>query len=307
MKGNVFQQWLKEFCALVFTQAVQAFLLAVILILVVMAISESNTNGIGDKDPAGLLAIIALTSISKMEALIKKMFGLDSSLTDTSMNGGKGGLLGTYMALQMGKKVLDNVPKLASGVKTNISAGNKKKKAQLSFKKAQKQALERYDELYGNNNQQNENPQNTNQQNTNQQNNNFDSLKQKKDWHRTQDALDRAEEEYKKKMEDIKAEKRKGSRQITSSLLESTGAMLGAGTGAVYGAATGGDVLKSAMSGLGVGDAVGKGAVDLVYNAGETFNDAKKALEKTKGYSEKMKQYSADIARLQKNFDVADI
>ena len=150
MKGNVFQQWLKEFCALVFAQTVQAFILAIILVLVATCIEASvkGNDTVTGTEAAGFLAIIALTSISKMESLIKKMFGLGSSLTDTSMNGGKGGLLGTYMAMQMGKRVFDNVPKLFGGINDRVSAGRDAKKAKLNRAKAKYNALNRYNDMY---------------------------------------------------------------------------------------------------------------------------------------------------------------
>ena len=39
MKKDIFTVWLKEFCSLVFTQAVQAFLLAVIMTVIVATAS----------------------------------------------------------------------------------------------------------------------------------------------------------------------------------------------------------------------------------------------------------------------------
>ena len=61
MKGNVFQQWLKEFFALVFAQTFQAFILAIILILVATCIEASmkGNDTVSGTEAAGFLAIIA--------------------------------------------------------------------------------------------------------------------------------------------------------------------------------------------------------------------------------------------------------
>lgn len=133
MKGNVFQTWLKEFCALVFTQTIQAFLLAIILSLIVM-IYNGTSFGRADRTSAtGVLAIIALTSISKMEGLVKKIFGVESSITDASMKGGKPGLMGSIMALKMAKKALNNIPQMASGAKGVVTGIRDKRSARVNY------------------------------------------------------------------------------------------------------------------------------------------------------------------------------
>ena len=75
MKKDVFMVWLKEFCSLIFTQTVQAFLLAIIMSVVV---ATATNDTIEEQDVAvsatGIIAIIALSSISKVELLVKKIF-----------------------------------------------------------------------------------------------------------------------------------------------------------------------------------------------------------------------------------------
>ena len=73
MKKDIFMVWLKEFCSLIFTQTVQAFLLAIIMSVVVATASNGNIEDQGNTISAtGLIAIIALASISKVELLVKK-------------------------------------------------------------------------------------------------------------------------------------------------------------------------------------------------------------------------------------------
>lgn len=122
MKGNVFSKWLQEFCSLVFVQTIQAFVLAMIMTVVISALTTGSTNSNGSVADSevlystGILAIIALSSISKIELLVKQIFGLGGGLGDkANMAEGKKGLLGSLVALQMARRSLDNVPKIISG------------------------------------------------------------------------------------------------------------------------------------------------------------------------------------------------
>lgn len=118
MKKDVFMVWLKEFCSLIFTQTVQAFLLAIIMSVVV---ATATNDTIEEQDIAvsatGIIAIIALSSISKVELLVKKIFGVESQFGDPSMRNGMGALAGSLIAAKLAGRALNNVPKMASGLK----------------------------------------------------------------------------------------------------------------------------------------------------------------------------------------------
>ena len=75
MKKGVFNAWFKEIVTLIFTQTVQAFLLAIVLTIIISAL-KNNSSSVGDGAgaAAGLLAIIALSQFSKLELLVKKYF-----------------------------------------------------------------------------------------------------------------------------------------------------------------------------------------------------------------------------------------
>lgn len=136
MKGNVFGKWLQEFCSLVFVQTIQAFVLAMIMTIIISAMT-GNGNETGNNEmlmSTGVLAIIALASISKVELLIKKIFGLEGGLGDkASMREGKGGILGTMMAFKMGKKLLNNVPDIVGGIKDRADVGKQEKLTKLRY------------------------------------------------------------------------------------------------------------------------------------------------------------------------------
>ena len=118
MKKDIFMVWLKEFCSLIFTQTVQAFLLAIIMSVVVATASNGNIEDQGNTISAtGLIAIITLASISKVELLVKKIFGVESQFGDPSMRNGMGALAGSLIAAKLAGRALNNVPKIASGIK----------------------------------------------------------------------------------------------------------------------------------------------------------------------------------------------
>lgn len=117
MKKNIFPIWLKEFCSLVFTQAVQAFLLAVVMSVIIAMITEGSTAEAGTSVSAtGVIAIVALTAISKIELLVKKIFGIESQFGDPSMKSGAAGIAGTLIGARLAGRVLNNAGKVGSGI-----------------------------------------------------------------------------------------------------------------------------------------------------------------------------------------------
>lgn len=128
MQKGVFTTWLKELCALVFVQTIQAFILAIVLSILITFIvpSDGKFENTDDVAALGVLCIILLTSLTKMEQITKKIFGLDSGLLQ---NKPPHGLMASYMALKAAGRIFNNIPKMASGVGNIIGAGTDKKKA----------------------------------------------------------------------------------------------------------------------------------------------------------------------------------
>ena len=129
MQKGVFTTWVKELCALVFVQTIQAFILAIVLSIILTFIKPMNGN-INSQDTAsslGVLCIVLLTSITKMEQITKKIFGLDSGILQ---NKPPHGLMASYMALKAVGRVFNNVPKVVGGIgSATLGAGLDKKKA----------------------------------------------------------------------------------------------------------------------------------------------------------------------------------
>ncbi|MCX8074429.1 MAG: hypothetical protein N2749_02440 [Clostridia bacterium] len=117
--GGFLSNWIKEFCTLVFMQTLQAFLLAIVVILIVFSASTSTGQGDTSRNSSlGIIGIVGLASISKMEDLVKKMMGIKSGIMDPSMKGGLKSLM-TGMAIggMVKKRLGNNVKKVTGGVK----------------------------------------------------------------------------------------------------------------------------------------------------------------------------------------------
>lgn len=143
MRKDVFSVWLKEFCSLIFTQSIQAFILALIMMVIINLASQDRGLTSGTMTGAtGIMAIIALAALSKVELLVKRIFGVESQFGDPSMKNGFGGLAGTYMAFRLGKNLLDNGKKMFGGLGQKRSA--KKTKAKIERRK-----LAALNNLYG--------------------------------------------------------------------------------------------------------------------------------------------------------------
>ena len=143
MRKDVFSVWLKEFCSLIFTQSIQAFILALIMMVIINLASQDRGLTSGTMTGAtGIMAIIALAALSKVELLVKRIFGVESQFGDPSMKNGFGGLAGTYMAFRLGKNLLDNGKKMFGGLGQKRAA--KKTKAKIERRK-----LAALNNLYG--------------------------------------------------------------------------------------------------------------------------------------------------------------
>lgn len=135
MKKGVFENWIREFCSLVFIQSIQAFILTIIITLIV-SIASGTSNSSTRTTSFGVVAIIGLASMSKMEDLAKKIFGIGPNMTDPSMHGGAKSFMTLMAAGGVAKRVLDNPKKIAQGVKGHFTANKEKMKAMEARNKA---------------------------------------------------------------------------------------------------------------------------------------------------------------------------
>lgn len=130
--GGALSVWLKEFVSLVFTQAIQAFIYAIVITVILSGMV--NDEGITDVDinsAIGLMATFALLSVFKVEAIVKQIFGIKD--TKASPGNAMKSIAKTAIAAQMGKRVLDNTGKVLGGVRAinKSRQDNKKVKKRL--------------------------------------------------------------------------------------------------------------------------------------------------------------------------------
>ena len=123
MKKDVFADWLREFCMLVFIQTVQAFIFAIVMSLIISVLSDFPEDETDAVASTGVIAVIVLASVSKIEDIVKKIFGIKSGFHDSGMRGGLKSLATTMLAANMAKGVLDNGKKFFGGIGRGIGAG----------------------------------------------------------------------------------------------------------------------------------------------------------------------------------------
>jgi len=131
--GGALSTWLKEFTALVFTQTIQAFIYAIIILIILYGMNTNRANvSANDSNSAlGLMATFALLSVFKVEELAKKIFGLGN--TKASPGNAMKSIAKTAIAAKLGKRVLNNAGKIFGGIGaiTKSRQDNRKTKARL--------------------------------------------------------------------------------------------------------------------------------------------------------------------------------
>ncbi len=286
MQKGTFTVWLKELCALVFVQTIQAFLLAIAM-SIILTFLEPSKGKFASTDAVsalGILCIILLTSLTKMEAITKRIFGLDSGILQ---NKPPHGLMASWLALKAAGRVLNNVPKMLGGIgSATFGARLDKKKAEANkFQRLNRRGIPDFGATGGVNNQQPQNPDSNDNQGEpevnppvpspapsnsshtpNAQNN--PRLSNDKQFDEYLKIMDMYDDEISK----AKEKRRKGLTDAASGLVETLGAtaggMFGFSAGAMSGLAMGDtdQMFKGAAYGMGVGDAVGENLTKAVAN-----------------------------------------
>lgn len=248
--------------------------------------TPANTVGVDRADlvaSTGIVAVIALASISKLEELVKKIFGVQSSITDPGMRGGLKSLATSMMAARFAKGALDNVGKVAGGVGGAVVASRKMNQLRAGTARNLKSAdpgsgdatgaaggttgptsqelMDRARAEKANNNMAGY---------QNYRNMAAGAMKAEKaaiagaaagggsSGGKAKD-LSKAYADYDQKMQELKAQRRGLLFKVASGLTESAGALVGGTTGMLAGAAAGEgkEILTYGLAGVGVGDALG--------------------------------------------------
>lgn len=301
--GGALSAWLKEFCALVFIQSIQAFTFAIIMVMVINLVKGESANS--KAAPLGMVAVVAMASIAKLEDLVKKMFGIGPSVTDPSLRGGMKSWATGMVAFGAAKRVADNGKKFFGGI-GSAAAASKAKKSALQRKQ---KFLDDYAKAHGaigagsggagggvggsagatggasaggaaGNVSYN-------------------------DYMKYRDRL----EAYNDKINEAKKNQRAAFKDMGKGILETGGAIAGAASGAAFSAATGDadTIIKSAITGAGVGDILGEKVIDIPVSVSTTIKDVSGGAGKS-AIKKEIKQKKAQVDKYfeDNGFDVSD-
>lgn len=137
--GGPLGSWIKEFCELVFIQTLQAFIFALTISFIVNILTKQTTMDATDRNTSlGIICIVALTSIFKIEEIARRIFGYGPTKAD---HGNAVRSIGkTMFAFQMGKNLLDNGKKIVGGIGA-IASGHSDKVKELKRVRKRREAL----------------------------------------------------------------------------------------------------------------------------------------------------------------------
>ena len=295
MKNDVFNAWFKELCSLVFVQTFQAFLLAIVMSIIIKALSLSNSDSI---DAIGLLAIIALFSFSKIELLIKNIFGLTSGQGDPSLASGSNSFMKGYLALKGAGRIANNGRKLIGGTGRAI-AGQVRymsaKKPYYDAKIAELQSPKNANTINSGSTtkstaspgstEKDDKKQSLDSADINKLVNEISQLTRALEKNQNSDDAKKREEKLEKLKEAVdkaKKERDDGLKSAIQGLGETAGAFTGATVGALYGLSKGDDVINLSLSGAGAGDVAGEAVANVAVSAGKTVVNLPKVPSKVK-------------------------
>lgn len=269
MKKGIFSTWFREIATIIFTQTIQAFLLAIVMSIIISALGKTTgtTDQSGSTAAAGLLAIIALSQFGKFEMLIKSIFGVTSGVADTSMNAGYRGLTAGKMIAARGfGKVLDNGRKIGQGIKAIKTTSD------LKNLKAEKEALEKeqdYGATGGSTTTNRLNKPEDKVETLSVSNSDILAAIREQTEHidkQTQEQLrSRNDDKIEKLQQKIEETSNKRHEQIktgASGAVETITGAYGAAAGLSVGLAQGDNIVETTFAGMGVGDTVGQGMVN---------------------------------------------
>lgn len=343
MKDNIFGHWLKELCSLVFIQTIQAFIFAIVISLIISIMTPENIGNIGQDNrndyinAVGLIAIIALASVSKLEELVKKIFGVQSNITDTGMRGGMKSLATTMMAANLAKGVLDNAGKVVGGVAGVRSANSSmnKQRARLARKVGgDGSSVNSGSNLSNSTESQNEGsnnlPSSSSVSNLNASRSRNLSTASSGGKRAMSKDLQKAYDDYEDKMQELKEKRRASAFKAISGGTETLGAIGGGITGALIGASVGEgkEIMNGALAGIGIGDKIGAAptkvaqtalnfshAIDdtldqrksLVKEVNNMNDQARDAIKNKKALTTKYSAARKELDKQLKAFDVSDL
>jgi len=310
-KGVSLNSWMKKFCTLVFLQSIQAFIYAMIIVLIV-SMSFEGIDDVNDRNASmGIISIIALTSVFKIEEMVKKIFGIGGTKADA--RGAMSSLAKTAIAWQFGKRVLDNGSKMIGGAKGIKDAAKGREKL--------KKRMDRDMATFGNGgggspslgagqDSSDSGVSPTSPSLPNASTSTGSSIpsggtpsrggKDTRDYNAMMD-------KYQDQLDELKKKRKESIRQIFQGVGETAGAVPGALAGAIIGGADGNldEALRGAAVGMGMGDTIGGKVATTAYDLGGVPGNVKGAVDSAAKIREAVRQQQIDGRGLEKARNVA--
>lgn len=297
-KNKVFNVWIKELCSLIFVQAFQALLMALMLSIVVNLYHDAITTGdSGSRNAMGIYAVIILVLIPKVELLVKRIFGLGSGVMNDSMIAGRDSLLKTGLALKLGGRVLNNAGKTIgglAGLASTFPGGMARKKVRIAENNYNASLNRSNNNLALGNSEPDGERQNAGRgiasvgrnysiNDSNSRNGRLGTSSAGSLGNLTADDLasaikkandDSPEDALNKAKHELTQQRLNSLHKAASGVTETIGAIGGAGLGAVVSLGTGGDdLISDMMIGMGVGDKVGEAAANATIGNATRINE----------------------------------
>lgn len=317
-KNGALNAWLREFCSLVFTQTLQAFIYAIIITLVMTGLNWTNSNEymeteLINKTSIGIINIFALTSIFKIEEMARRIFGLQRSgfQSESPMQS----MAKLAFISRFGRRLWDNGKKIVRG---GFGMGKSVMTKRKDRRKHLKQDIKRGESIAtlqdkiktmeenGQQGAQNEGTStvisnqsatsgtsdrtldvatlNINATNVNMSGGGAQSDEEKLEKMKDRldsllEARDAARDAYDDKVSASNKQFEDSLHMMLSGVSETVGATLGGALGAVVGGADGKNVSQGVVVGMNLGDRVGQGAVDLGFSANDIVKNIKKDIK----------------------------
>ena len=280
-KGGIISSWLRELGTLIFVQTFQAFLLAVVMSIIVKAISGTYAKGMeGGLEAVGLLAIFALLSLPKLELLVKNIFGLTSGVADTSLARGQRSFsAGSVLALRAARRLTDNPKKVVGGFRKMLgaAANHYDQKKSLPNKGEGSEENNSLNEISSGNSSSLHSGNNSNRLNRENLTLSADGTNLSSAIQSLTQAVDRQSNIMNaQEMQGKNGGFKEGAKDVVGGLAETVGAMYGAVAGATINAGFNKSIAEGALVGAGAGDKVGEVVVEKAIAAPGVVKDAGK-------------------------------
>lgn len=282
-KGGALSVWFSEFTSLVFTQTIQAFIYAIVISIILYGMNMTNVSGNSSHDTnaaLGLMATFALLSVFKVEEFAKQIFGFKENRA--APGSAMKSLAKTAFALNLGKRVLNNVGKVTGGVRDIAKSrqDNAKTKRRLEEDMADN-GFERDKNgklVYKGNGAKGTHSAAYSATDATSSvggaGGGSGGLSEGDMTDAAKRRMKNALRQYEDKASEIKKSRQEGIKNIISGTTESIGAIVGATAGGIIGGADGDldGLFNGLVAGAGAGDAVGEGIVNTVHKATKAVN-----------------------------------